>query len=424
MKNLIMLFSMAFLFVNCSNEDDSNSSNSINIEEGVSFDSNKILSINLEMDIDSYKKLQQESRFAVSTNNLAEIIQTIQTTIGQCNEPWPSDFNWYTANINLDGNLLHNIGIRKKGFFGSIFSNIPSFKIRTDKYIEKQKLNTTKRITLNNNAEDPSKILTCLSYDIFALANYPAPLANLASVHLNNTLLGTYTHVEDMKKPFLKRAFGNDNGSFYEGQFIDFNTQALNRWETQTKNTDDTMAPILKIAETLELPDDQLEMELAKYVNMERFMTFWALEVLIDHIDGYSSNKNNFLIYFDPNDNNRAIFIPWGVGSYDHINNTKNLDQYLNSELTRRISRIPNLYIKFENELQRLLDEVWNEKLLLSKIEHYSSQVNSIQTLPFHASKIENLKSWVVNRKQNIQNLIKKGMPIGTLESIACPSSF
>lgn len=160
MKKTLMLFLATIFLVHCTNEEDSTTSNSINSTNDVTFDSNKVLSINLEMDTDSYKNLQQESRFAISTHAIAEIIQTIQATIGQCDTPWPSEFNWYKANIKLDGHQLNDVGIRKKGFFGSIFSTTPSFKIKTDKYIDNQKFNTTERITLNNNAEDPSKILT------------------------------------------------------------------------------------------------------------------------------------------------------------------------------------------------------------------------------------------------------------------------
>ena len=34
--------------------------------------------------------------------------------------------------------------------------------------------------------------------------------------------------------------------------------------------------------------------------DVDAFLTFWAVEVLVAHMDGYSGNANNFYLYHDP----------------------------------------------------------------------------------------------------------------------------
>ena len=57
--------------------------------------------------------------------------------------------------FGYDGVTLEDVGIRRKGFIGSLFSPSPSLKIKTNKYVEDQLLGDTERITLNNNPPVP-----------------------------------------------------------------------------------------------------------------------------------------------------------------------------------------------------------------------------------------------------------------------------
>ena len=81
----------------------------------------------------------------------------------------------------------------------------PSLKIKANKYIEGQLIDGFEKVTLNNNLTDPTRIHTCLTYQIFRDNGYPAPRCNLANVMMNGVSLGAYTHVEDVKEEFLER---------------------------------------------------------------------------------------------------------------------------------------------------------------------------------------------------------------------------
>ena len=61
-----------------------------------------------------------------------------------------------------------------------------------------------------------------MSYALFNQVGSPAPRCAYAKVTVNGNNLGIYSHVETVRKPLLKRAFGNDEGVLYEGTVVDF----------------------------------------------------------------------------------------------------------------------------------------------------------------------------------------------------------
>ena len=61
-----------------------------------------------------------------------------------------------------------------------------------------------------------------IGYALFNAIGSSAPRCAYAKVTVNGENLGIYSHVETVRKPLLKRAFGNSNGPLYEGTVVDF----------------------------------------------------------------------------------------------------------------------------------------------------------------------------------------------------------
>ncbi len=379
--------------------------------DGASFDANRMLYIKVTMDPHDFESLSKETRFDGAGNSFQQIWH-------DCSQPWPSTYNWYRADIEIDGVSLSEVGIRKKGFVGSQYSPVPALKIKTDKYVKNQLLGNTERITLNNNGGVIPRMVACLAYEVFAAAGYPAPRCNMASVTINGQPKGPYVHVEAIKKRFLRRTFGDNTGSLYEGTHTDFVEAWLPRWEYKTSDTDTSYAPLLGVAQALQKPDDELVDALSPVLNIDRYITFWALEVLVNHLDGYSADRNNFYVYFDPTDADRAVFIPWGADK-TFIADTS-FDGYLTADLPRHLSRIPAMATRMENELERLLDEVWDESALLESIDRYSTQVKSAEQDDGYDTEVEVLRAWVRNRPDQIREMLRVGLPAGGEKSLPC----
>ena len=378
---------------------------------GVSFDSNHVVCIKVTMDPHDFDRLAEETRFDGPGNDFEQIWP-------DCSQPWPSAYNWYRADVEIDGVSLSEVGIRKKGFVGSQYSPVPALKIKTDKYVKGQFLGDTERVTLNNNGGIIPRMAACLTYEVFAAAGYPAPRCNLANVMINGQPKGPYVHIEAIKKRFLRRAFGDSTGSLYEGTHTDFVEVWLPRWECKTSDTDTSYAPLAGVAQALQKPDDTLVDALSSVLNIDRYITFWALEALVNHLDGYSADRNNFFVYFDPTDADRAVFIPWGADKT--FLSDFNLDGYLTADLPRRLSRIPAIATRMENELERLLDEVWDEATLLESIDRYSAQVKGAQQDDDYDTQVEALRTWVRNRPDQVRERLRLGLPMGGEKSLPC----
>jgi len=378
------------------------------------FNPNHMFCIAINMDTLDFEIMRYESRFGPSIlESEGKIAKAVFIEYKyQCDVPFPAEYNWYSADVKIDGISLSNVGIRKKGFWGSIFSEAPAIKINTTKYNQNQIIGKTENITLNNNAEDPTRVVQVLYYKVFELANYPAPRCNLANITINGEPFGVYSHLEAIDLNFLQRQFGNNNGHLYEGQLVDFRTKWLPRWDSKTEYTNQYGTPILDISNVLENSSDQnLVHDLNQYLNVEKFITFWALEIILNHSDGYATKRNNFFIYFNPNDNNRAIFIPWGLNTLDDGYNS--YERYVTAELPRRLSRIPETRQMLINELNRIFEEVWKEDELISLIDFFSEQVQTAQIDDSYQEHLNYLKKIIRNRRNNIDIMLKNGLPEG-----------
>lgn len=399
---------------------------------GVAFTAERMLCVSIDTKAEDWQRLRQEHRFG---SGQAEAFDALGDLIAAgCVQSYPEGFNEYRANIAIDGVALTNVSVRKKGFLGSVIGagmHKPSLKLDTDTFVKGQKLGVTERITLNNNAQDPTRLQTCMAYEVFALAGYPAPRCNLANVMVNHVARGTYSHVEAVKKPLLKRAFGNSTGSLYEGTLADFTAGhlaarldgELGRWQPKTDATDPKGAPLQKVLDALQVSDSELDHALGGALDLPRFFTFWALETLTGHTDGYTTNRNNFYVYFDPDNGGLGTLIPWGT---DNVLNDDNGDdpdalaRHTFAELPRRLSRVPSLAARYLAELRRLLDDVWREDVLLARIDGLQAQVATAENNPEHASAVAALRTWIKGRRARVMLMIAAGLPAGRDEPRSC----
>ena len=270
---------------------------------------------------------------------------------------------------------------------------------------------------------------TCLAYALFTAADYPAPRCNLATVMLNGESLGAYTHVEAVKKRFLKRAFGDSSGALYEGTLADFTIEhsagfqagKLGRWEAKTGDTDRHGAPLQKLVDALQVPDSQLLTALQPVLNLDRFVRFWALEVIIHHTDGFTSMRNNFFVYFDPTDSHRAVFVPWGTDNvFNDDGGAVDLRLFAFSSLPRRLSRLPAVAALLQAEITRLLRDVWDPDAILAQVERFAAQVHQAQDDPSYDAEITTLRAWVTKRRARLEASLAAGMPTGAAAEAGC----
>ena len=289
-------------------------------------------------------------------------------------------FNWYSATVEVDGEALEEVGIRKKGFFGSLSDLKPALKIRFDKYVEDQLLgDALKRLTLNNAIQDPSKLNTCLTYFLFDKAGIPAPRCNFAKVTVNGDDYGIYVSVDAVKTKFIERNFEDSSGNLYEGTLSDFSEDWIHTMEKKTNEDDDDWSDIQQIIDALNIPGPEGLDALAEIVDLDAFVRFWAMESLVNHWDGYAGNRNNYHMYREPG--KPFVFIPWGADATFFNQEDEEEMEWIpgllsNSLLTQRLYADPEWREQYAEVLLELVDTVWDKTELLDLIDQYSEIID------------------------------------------------
>jgi spore coat protein H len=111
-------------------------------------------------------------------------------------QPFPEAFSYFPADVVVNGQTVEDVGIRKKGFLGSLSESKPGLKIDFAEFVPSQELFGRKKLTLNNAVADPSLLRQCMTYDLFNKAGIPAPQCGFAHVTVNGEDMGIYVNVE------------------------------------------------------------------------------------------------------------------------------------------------------------------------------------------------------------------------------------
>ena len=335
----------------------------------------RVLDISIEIAVEDWDTLRHQTR------TFEDLIAEIEEY--ELSRPFASIYTWFSATVTVDGETHADVGVRKKGFLGSQSDTKPALKLRFDKYVDDQALGgVMERMTLNNSVQDPSMVNTCLSYRVFAAAGSPAPRCNFATVSVNGTDLGLYVHVEEIKKPFLARHFESNDGNLYEGTISDFTPTYRGTIEKKTNEDDDDWSDIDAVVAALEDESDTGLEALGEIVDLDRYLTHWATEVLVGHWDGYAGNRNNYWFYREPG--GRFVFIPWGVDDTFHLKEDPNPFDNISdpppsvlalTAIPNRLYNHPDWQAAYVARLREILDTAWDEEELLAAVDEMAAIV-------------------------------------------------
>lgn len=333
-------------------------------------------------------------------------------------QPPKSPFNYVLADMTIDGVEFPRVGLRKKGFVGSLSTTRPSLKVRLD-YSEKGKnYGGLSKLTLNNSNQDHSKVSQFMGYAFFNAAGSPASRCTFAEVTVNGQSLGVYAHVESVGRVFCRRAFGSDKGVLYEGSNTDFFEGWAGGFEHKFGNDEVGRAKIQQLIDLLQ-PGERLvtHTEIGEVIDLDAFYTFWATEGLLSFWDGYSANRNNFFIYLNP-ETDRFHFVPWGA---DILFNTKEkhrspgapLSVWLKGLLCYHLYQLPEGRKRLEEELRRLLADCWDEEVLVRELDRVQTML-APHVLPEQfaiPNRVKTTRRFMETRRRIVMRELERGLP-------------
>lgn len=217
--------------------------------------------------------------------------------------------SYVVGTVREGQHVLTNVAIRLKGM-GSFrtIDDKPSLAVKFDEFATNQHYRGLSKLMFNNSVQDSTYLAEMLATQLFRDAGVPASRYTHARVQLNGRDLGLYLVAEAMNKQFLKQHFKSANGNLYEAYLGDIDSRM-----EQDGGDDTSMSDVRKLYAACTIPDPSTRWrEVNKVLDVDRFLSFVAMEMLTSHWDGYAIHTNNYRIYRDPA-TDKFVFITHGI---------------------------------------------------------------------------------------------------------------
>lgn len=212
----------------------------------------------------------------------------------------------------------------------------PNFVLKMNQFVPGQRLWGLRKLMLNNSRGDSSYLSAWIGNECFRAAGLPAPWCGFARVSLNGRDLGLYVVTEGITQDFLERYFHNHSGNLYQGTIRDIDQELDCNSGKALPGQPDLKALLAATRE----PDLTRRLDqMGRVLDLDKFISFMAMEMLLVHGDGYCLRKNNYRIYHDPA-SDRLVFIPHDM-DYLFGDPLKRLNMPMTGLVARAIMEVP-----------------------------------------------------------------------------------
>ncbi|WP_245648178.1 CotH kinase family protein [Paenibacillus borealis] len=235
----------------------------------------------------------------------------------------PLDKEYKSVTVDVDGNVLKNVGFSTKGNLtlksvaSMTDSDRYSFRLKFDKYDKTQTLLGLDKIVLNNSYSDPSFLREYLHYEALRSIGEDVPLTVFTNLYINGELYGFYVGVEAVDDSYLERNFGEDADS---GVLYDTEEQSYLKAEegsdydslTYETGTEDDKASLKNFISVLNAMPDGEKGNIESVLDVDSALKYIAANAVLGNYDSYNGDKgHNYLLYGDAA--GKYSVIPWDM---------------------------------------------------------------------------------------------------------------
>ncbi len=272
-------------------------------------------------------------------------------------------------------NTYTNVALHLKGAAGSFRSidDNPSMTLNFDRFAKGQKFHGLTKLSLNNSVQDSTYVSEQLCRELFLQVGVPTPRAGHAFVELNGRDLGLYVLVEGWDRAFLKRHFKNTRGNLYDGGFVKEVTDSLTTNSGENPKDQSDREALATAAKESDLSKRLTALE--KCLDMNRFLTFIAMDVILWNWDGYAYNHNNWRLYHDL-DSGRMVFMPHGLDQM-FWNPDGSVLPPMQGLVAKSALEIPSLRQRYFDKLKELSSSVIRPEALTNRVQAISKTFSS-----------------------------------------------
>ena len=190
----------------------------------------------------------------------------------------------------------------------------------------------------------------------------------------------------------------------------------------QALNSDKRSTDMLCVAD-LQVNDYDFEKAISQHVDLDAFYRFWAIEGLLGFWDGYTANRNNFFVYFNP-ETDRLHFMPWGLDAifvkYGFLqrDRTEPLCVKTSGRLAHKLYQSKAGRERYAREMRSLLENHWDEESLLAEVDRVEAMIRPyLDSSQQTNMNLRQMKQFIRTRRADIEKELEDGLPVWTRTS-------
>jgi spore coat protein H len=266
------------------------------------------------------------------------------------------------------------VAIHLKGAAGSFrhFDDKPGLTLNMDKFVDDQKFHGLDKFHLANSVQDPSFIQELFCGELFRAAGVPAARCSHAIVTLNGRARGFFYLKEGYDSMFIERNFGHKVGNFYDGGFlqdIDARLQVISNKDDVKDQAD--LNALLAASRVADSAERFKAME--KLMEMDKFISYVAVDMFLADWDGYPSKCNNYRVYHNPK-TNKITFIPSGMDQMLGDPNWPMMMQF-GGRIARKVIDTPEGKKRYAARTEELLKTVFKVDDMVKRLDELEKRV-------------------------------------------------
>ncbi len=316
------------------------------------------------------------------------------------------DLPWATGSVTVGEETFAKVGIRFKGngTIGDAARTIKkSIKIDLDRAGGAGRFGGSKTINLHCGVTDPSKCREALGYELYRAAGVAAPRTALAEVRLtvpgkyDKELLGVYTLVEEVDRPFLRDRFDADAGLLLKPEGLREFEDRGDNWDSYKKAyapkrepTKSEAARLVAFAKLVHRADDAtFGREIESYLDVDGYLRYLAATAFVVNSDSFFALGHNYYFYLHPK-TNQLHFIPWDLdrafsnfpifGSNSQQMNLSLSRPYAGKHrLTERLLALPGVGERYQKLWKELSATAFEKARLVGRLEAAEAAIKDLR---------------------------------------------
>lgn len=315
------------------------------------------------------------------------------------------DMVWSKATLEFGSLVFTNIEARFKGN-GSFLMSIINyggykrpFKVDLNDHEKSYHVGGRTKLNFANLLMDDSLLSEAMAYEFFREAGIPAPRTAFARLLLTvegrfeKRLLGLYGMTENPDKEWAREEFGVKGIALFKPVTRELFNDLGEDWaayeaiyDPKNKITQEQERRLIQLARLVtHASDDDFDATIADLIDLDKFATFMAGQVIISNYDSILDSGQNFLIYHDPR-TDKFGFIPWDLdhswGEFPMIATADERERASiwhpwvgRNRFLERMFKLDLFKERYQREIERLLENQFIPEQLSHRLDELASVV-------------------------------------------------